>query len=624
MLLAGMNIDKWTIKQWNSFQTYTFGDITIPDNGYLILGRDATKSEFEAHWGTLGSNVIYVNSYNCCPIINGGETYALYDSLDTRIDTTYLIMSSGKCYQRGETNTNNWTELSADSANPGSGALGGYSVGVVITETSDAPGSGNFIYEFIELYYDVGGGNTPPEIHNVEQHPFNPPSNRKAIIRANITDDYGIASDTLYWNLNGGGFYKKSSDSINTTYFYYSIDQEVEEDTITYFITAWDDSNEVAVSDTYSYTITDSNHFNVLFDFTKEETAGEADWIIDDDMPEPYPLTPWDQEDWLGAISDWGYGLAREGHFSVKTLPPDSSITYGEATPLDLSNFDIFIVCEPQNPFTLSEKTAIFDFVRDGGGLFMVGDHYLSDRNSNGWDSPRIWNDLGASDSFGIHFNVSGDPNNNFSDNSYNYSATDSVISGNFGIPDDYYGYWGGTAMTLYPDKNSYVMGHIWKTGSSQGNHDVMLATARFGDGRVAGTGDSSPIDDGTGNPGNTLYDGWGDGSDSIIILNTTYWLCAVSSSGILEDNIEEEEERIIVSSMDNNLILTYSSNNARPGQLSIYDGLGRLIKNERNNVSIRMSGKYQGIYFLIVIDTNGIHRYKLNLFGGGRCLLSK
>ncbi|MFD0525121.1 hypothetical protein [Paractinoplanes durhamensis] len=45
--------------------------------------------------------------------------------------------------------------------------------------------------------------------------------------------------------------------------------------------------------------------------------------------------------------------------------------------------------------------------------------------------------------------------------------------------------------------------------------------------------GDSSPIDDGTGQSGNTLYDGWNDtaGTNAALALNATEWLAGTGTS---------------------------------------------------------------------------------------------
>ncbi len=266
-----------------------------------------------------------------------------------------------------------------------------------------------------------------------------------------------------------------------------------------------------------------------LFDYTKDETAGNADWVIDDDMPYPSPSSPHSGDDWIGGISDWGFDLWESGQTPV-TLPPYGSITYGDpSNPLDLSNFDVFIICEPQDPFTAAEKTAILNFVYNGGGLIIVGNHYGSDRNNNGWDSPRVLNDLGTTQYFGMHFNVSGESYNNFTDSPDSNISTDPndpIIHGPYGDVGAI-GFHAGTSITLYPEYNSTVRGHVWISGFSHGNTGVMVASAQYGSGRVVAIGDSSPADDGNGNPGNNLYDGWtAEGEDNyVLFLNACYWV---------------------------------------------------------------------------------------------------
>lgn len=56
-----------------------------------------------------------------------------------------------------------------------------------------------------------------------------------------------------------------------------------------------------------------------LFDYTKNETAGNADWIIDGDYPYPQPSNPTSPTDWDRGISSWGYALYKMGH-EVVTL----------------------------------------------------------------------------------------------------------------------------------------------------------------------------------------------------------------------------------------------------------------------------------------------------------------
>ncbi len=281
--------------------------------------------------------------------------------------------------------------------------------------------------------------------------------------------------------------------------------------------------------------VTNLSAARILFDLTKAEDAGNADWMIDNDYPYPQPPNPTSGDDWIGGISDWGFDLHSMGH-EVVTLPPWGRITYNDPTnDLDLSNFDVFVVCEPQVPFTQSEINAIVSFVSNGGGLFMVADHNASDRNNNGWDSPHIWNQF--EQFFGIHFHVTGDPDNSINeDHTYNvFSAlNDPITHGPAGVVHGM-SFYGSTVMTLRTTINSSLRGHVWKSGTPQGTTDVYLATGVYGNGKIAGLTDSSPADDGTGNPGNVLYDGWDEDGvqNNFAILNTTLWLANVSGDVI-------------------------------------------------------------------------------------------
>jgi hypothetical protein len=61
---------------------------------------------------------------------------------------------------------------------------------------------------------------------------------------------------------------------------------------------------------------------------------------------------------WTGAISSWGIALKQD---TVETLPVGTAITYGNTSnPQDLSNYNVFVVDEPNIRFTAAEKTALF------------------------------------------------------------------------------------------------------------------------------------------------------------------------------------------------------------------------------------------------------------------------
>ncbi|WP_329285192.1 hydrolase [Streptomyces sp. NBC_01455] len=275
----------------------------------------------------------------------------------------------------------------------------------------------------------------------------------------------------------------------------------------------------------------------VLFDNGHAETAGNADWVISTSQPDPLgqDSSPSSETDWTGALSSWGVALQKTGDYSLRTLPSGSSLTYGGSAANDLSNFDELVLPEPNTLFTTAEKTAIMTFVKNGGGLFMVSDHTGADRNNDGYDAVEIFNDLmtnnsvDSTDPFGFSIDTldvgSGYP-------AAVSDSTNPVLHGSFGtvtkslIAD-------GTTATLKPSDNSAVKGLVYRSGYS-GNTGAFFATSTFGSGKVAFWGDSSPIDDGTGSSGNTLYDGWNDtgATNAALALNATEWLAGAGSTG--------------------------------------------------------------------------------------------
>ena len=271
----------------------------------------------------------------------------------------------------------------------------------------------------------------------------------------------------------------------------------------------------------------------VLFDNTKAETAGNADWIIDTSQPIPSPsitgITSGTSESyWTGALSSWGVALAKLGNAGqislpgngLETLPTSGRITYGDnSNAQDLSHYKVYVVCEPNILFTATEKTAILNFVQNGGGLFMVADHTGSDRNNDGKDSLQVWNDLFSNNTvqttpFGFTFNAdSGSPNA-----TVDSSATNAMTHG-----------LGGTVTTLeYSDgctmnitDPSVCHAAVWQTKPSK----VMALYGTFGSGRFCAIGDSSVVEDATSSQG-TTYAGWTTPADNgYCVINGMVWL---------------------------------------------------------------------------------------------------
>lgn len=298
----------------------------------------------------------------------------------------------------------------------------------------------------------------------------------------------------------------------------------------------------------------------ILFDASKAQMAGNADWVIDADVwnlgynstgamvvganndsnpvvtptPAQSGITSTTAETyWKGGLSAWAVEMVKRGYI-VESLPYNGSITFGNTSnPRDLSNYKVFVVDEPNIKFTAAEKNAIVNFVAAGGGLFVIADHNLSDRNNDGWDSPHIWNDLFSTNTvkvnpFGMTFDYVDFSQT--SSNVGNYPA-DQVLHGPAGNVTQMK-FSNGTSIKLSSSANSTVRGLVYKTGSSNtGTTNALAAKCGYGTGRVVALGDSSPTDDGTGDPNDVLYNGFtGDvsGNHKVFLVNATLWLAGV------------------------------------------------------------------------------------------------
>ena len=303
-------------------------------------------------------------------------------------------------------------------------------------------------------------------------------------------------------------------------------------------VTAFNPSPGGGTSTALTFTINAivSSAKKFLFDNTKAETAGNADWVIDEDSNNPLrfptPLqstvtSSTSETYWTGALSSWGIALVKAGN-TVETLPSSGIITYGSTTNAqDLSKYDVFVVDEPNTRFTASEKVAIINFVKNGGGLFMISDHTISDRNGDGWDSPDIWNDLMTNNTvqnnpFGFSIdltNISG-----VSSNVLSGATSNVILNGSQGSVTQLE-FNNGATVSLNPSANPTVQGLIWKSSSTQNNSNALCASSTYMNGRVFVVTDSSPMDDGTGASGNILYVSWTKYSHKKLFMNASLWL---------------------------------------------------------------------------------------------------
>lgn len=392
----------------------------------------------------------------------------------------------------------------------------------------------------------------------------------------------------------------------------------------------------------------------ILFDATKAETAGNADWVIDADAhnliyntstglpytsaatgkqsnPQQVPtpaqsaITSTTTEAyWQGGISGWGVDCVKKG-YEVETLPYNGVISYGNSSNAqDLSHYKIFVVVEPNIVFSAAEKTAIINFVQNGGSLFMVSDHTVSDRNNDGWDSPAIWNDLFTNNGivtnpFGMSFdlvNISGSSTN------LTTNANDSLIHGSFATVSQVL--WSnGTTLTINPTINPTAKAAVYKSGASNtGNTNVMVAYARYGQGKVVAFGDSSPFDDGTGDPNDQLYNGYftdAAGNHQKLIMNATIWLATqnplpvtLSAFNVMQQKNEMQLQWVTATEINTayfNIQQSFNGNN--------FETIGNVKANNRpsaytfnNNITNSYQQATTLYYRLEIVDVDGKKTY--------------
>jgi hypothetical protein len=372
----------------------------------------------------------------------------------------------------------------------------------------------------------------------------------------------------------------------------------------------------------------------ILFDATKAESAGNADWVIDTDFnnikwnpnaclncgsfsdesnPQRIPTaaqsginasTP--ETYWKGAISAWAIDCVKKG-YTVETLPYYGQITYGNTSNAqDLSNYKVFVICEPNILFTTAEKTAIVNYIKNGGGVFFISGHEQNDRNNDGNDSPTIINDFllnngQANSAFGFTVDAQ-----DFSQTTSNipFLPNDSILNGVYGNVSQVK-FSGGTSMSLFPSQNSTVRGVVYKTGSN-GNNGVMCAYTRYQKGKIGIIGDSSPADDGTGDPNDVLYFGYTgevNGNHRRLIMNMTVWLAASNSAISVKENSLENDVNVFPNPVKQKVKIETSSYTTVE-LLGITDALGKTQTAEVTRLTdtaleLDLGNLSQGIYFL-------------------------
>lgn len=266
----------------------------------------------------------------------------------------------------------------------------------------------------------------------------------------------------------------------------------------------------------------------VLFDDGHAQRAGNADWVIN------------------GGFSDFADVFKSLG-CQVKSV--------SRLTAEELKGAAIVVLPEPNSVYSPEEEAAIVDFVNNGGGLYAVGDHDKSDRNGDGIDSVGVLNrflpklGLQLEKRYFTEAPVAGV-----------YKDTP-LTKGVKAV-----GVWGGTSVKCLGSK---AMAHICVSDKNGG--EAFIATNEVGNGgRVVAMGDSSPYDDGTGDPHDQLHNGFSNPkyNHDVLARNSVAWLLAgvkVSPRTRVHAMISElREAQVALSRETSEAMLDYTANTER------------------------------------------------------------
>lgn len=207
----------------------------------------------------------------------------------------------------------------------------------------------------------------------------------------------------------------------------------------------------------------------VLFDNSHSQIAGNAHWTI-----------------W-SLYSNMARDIERAGY-------EVNSLETGPVTLDVLRDFSVFVIPEPNDPFTPDEIRAILTFVQEGGGLFLIADHRGSDRNNNGWDSVLIFNEF--TDAFGLRFN-----------NQNRYEAPVAGIANVSRILAGVQNVGAWAAACIHLSDTTRARGILHYSPSRGGN--PYIAKSYYGRGRVVAIGDSAPFSNGLAQYTSVTFDNY-------------------------------------------------------------------------------------------------------------------
>ena len=157
---ASIDVENYVLRQQNATHSFTVPSGTsIPSKGFLVVGRDASKSAFESFWNmSFSASVTYLNSSGAIPQINGEEVFLFENTgsvnVDPATDDEYSAqsISPGKRVYRKTTDNTSSDWVMEDCSNATPGALGDHvdqSLPVELQDFNAVPGNGKVTLAWI-------------------------------------------------------------------------------------------------------------------------------------------------------------------------------------------------------------------------------------------------------------------------------------------------------------------------------------------------------------------------------------------------------------------------------------------------------------------------------------------
>lgn len=160
-LSAPVDLGGFVLHQAGATCAFEFPDsFEIESGSTVVIARDASRAAFEEFWGvTMPASTVFISSGDTCPRINGDESFFVADSDGNVIDGPTPIMFEHENFERIDgalpgTELSSWDIFTDTLPTPGFAAHDETADRLFISEFSDAPGTGSFVFEFVELAVD--------------------------------------------------------------------------------------------------------------------------------------------------------------------------------------------------------------------------------------------------------------------------------------------------------------------------------------------------------------------------------------------------------------------------------------------------------------------------------------